>query len=858
MAVERRRRGGEGFRERTRQWARELTRNRSTRRGGQQPWVSGRLALVVAAAAALALGLAAAAEWRRWSAIARLVNPHPAPPALLPGSTGPLASPNRFWGTYRPHVYFGMKTRSPRALVTGLMWLQQREGGGSLRHTCEQSDGLSRYGWLMHDGENFGTQEIRDEGLILKTEFVKRPGGEHGGDWSWRITARMEVRGGGCVCREDSRSAGQLPSSCLPPPLPPQGVGGPAPLLSLFFYVATDGQGTLQPHLENRTRLAAVTGTTEDLGHFTLTFLRPTAESGEGPKYASYNYLEAASPGLHRLTEVVRSSLSNRFVFAPPGAPRRRFFAVDTFRGLPGAAGEHLHGHLLLHQVTLEPPGTVEVTFESGSVVGRPGRLAGEALSAALAQHAATFERRFEETFGLGRKGFPPPQRRFAQAALSDLLGGMGYFHGRSLVQSPLQERPVPAPEAALFTAVPSRSFFPRGFLWDEGFHQLVLGRWDPALSREVIAHWLDLMNAEGWIPREQILGEEAQAKVPPEFLLQHSETANPPTLLLALERLLPTAPLPYLRRLFPRLRAWYDWYNRTQAGPLPFTFRWRGRDPQPERFLNPKTLASGLDDYPRASHPSPEERHLDLRCWMALASRVLAEVAERLGEPAEPYRESERALSDNGLLERLHWAQDLGAFADYGNHSTVVALRWQRAVPAAPGQPPPAPRLVREVREPPRPRFVGALGYVSLFPLLLQLLRPDSPQLPTVLAAMRSERQLWTPFGLRSLARDSPLYKQRNTQHDPPYWRGPIWVNINYLALRALRGYAGAEGPQQERAAELYHELRRNLMANVYRQYTESGFLWENYDDNTGRGQGCCPFAGWSTLVVLVMAEDY
>ncbi|KAF1553121.1 Mannosyl-oligosaccharide glucosidase, partial [Eudyptes schlegeli] len=772
-----------------------------------------------------------------------------APPALPPGATGPLASPHRFWGTYRPHVYFGMKTRSPRALVTGLMWLRQREGGGGLRHTCEQSDGLSRYGWLMHDGENFGLQEIEDGDLWLKTEFVKRPGGQHGGDWSWRVTARTE------------------------------GGGGPAPLLSLFFYVATDGQGTLQPHLENGTRLAAVTGTAEELGSFTLTFLRPTGESGQDPKYArcfaaaappvpvvpafplprrplslgSYNYLEAASPGLHRLTEVVRSSLSNRFVFAPPGGGpqrhrRRRFFAVDAFGGLPGEAPR---GRLLLHQNHMA---TIRL-----AAAGGPGRLAGGTLSAALGRHAAAFERRFEETFGLGRKGFPPPQRRFAQAALSELLGGVGYFHGRSLVQSPLQERPLPAPEAALFTAVPSRSFFPRGFLWDEGFHQLLLARWDPALSREVIAHWLDLMNAEGWIPREQILGEEARAKVPPEFLLQRSETANPPTLLLALQRLLPAAPLPYLRRLFPRLRAWYDWYNRTQAGPLPLTFRWRGRDPQPERFLNPKTLASGLDDYPRASHPSPEERHLDLRCWMALASRVLGEVAERLGEPAGPYREMERALSDNGLLERLHWAQELGAFADYGNHSAAVGLRWQPAGPASPGRlPPPAPRLVREVREAPRPRFVEALGYVSLFPLLLQLLRPDSPRLPAVLAAMRSERQLWTPFGLRSLSRDSPLYMQRNTQHDPPYWRGPVWVNINYLALRALRGYAGAEGPQRERAAELYRELRRNLVANLYRQYAESGFLWEQYSDSTGRGQGCHPFAGWSALVVLVMAEDY
>ncbi|XP_064304785.1 mannosyl-oligosaccharide glucosidase [Phalacrocorax carbo] len=826
MAGERRRRGGDGPRERARDGGSRRERDGGSRREQRRGPGRGRAAAlaVLAGAVAVALGLAAA-EWNRRSAAARLVTPHPAPPALPPGSTGPLASPRRFWGTYRPHVYFGMKTRSPRALVTGLMWLQQGGGGGGLRHTCEQSDGLSRYGWVMHDGENFGVQELRDGALLLKTEFVKQPGGEHGGDWSWRITARRE------------------------------GTDGPAPLLSLFFYVATDGQGTLEPHLENGTRLAAVTGTTEELGSFTLTFLRPTAGSGEGPKHASYNYLEAPIPGLHRLTEVVHRSLSDRFVFAAPGGPRRRFFAVDAFPGLPG---EPPRGRLLLHQVTLELPAVLEVTFESGSVVGRPGRLAGDALSAALAQHAADFERRFEETFGLGRKGFPLPQRRFAQAALSELLGGVGYFHGHSLVRSPLQEHPVPGHEAALFTAVPSRSFFPRGFLWDEGFHQLLLARWDPALSREVIAHWLDLMNAEGWIPREQILGEEARAKVPPEFVLQHSETANPPTLLLALQRLLPDAPLPYLHRLFPRLRAWYDWYNRTQAGPLPLTFRWRGRDPQHEHFLNPKTLASGLDDYPRASHPSPEERHLDLRCWMALASRVLGDVAERLGEPAAPYRDTERALSDNGLLEQLHWAPELGAFADYGNHSTAVALRWQRTAPPAPGRPPPAPQLVREVRERPRPRFVGALGYVSLFPLLLQLLQPDSPRLPAVLDAMRSEQQLWTPFGLRSLARDSPLYMRRNTQHDPPYWRGAVWVNINYLALRALRGYAEAEGPQRERAAELYRELRQNLVANLYRQHAESGFLWEHYNDSTGRGQGCRPFAGWSALVVLVMAEDY
>lgn len=66
----------------------------------------------------------------------------------------------------------------------------------------------------------------------------------------------------------------------------PQGAGSPASLVSLFFYVATDGQGTLRPHVEDGTRLAAVTGTSEELGDFKITFLRPTTESGEDPKYS--------------------------------------------------------------------------------------------------------------------------------------------------------------------------------------------------------------------------------------------------------------------------------------------------------------------------------------------------------------------------------------------------------------------------------------------------------------------------------------------------------------------------------------------------------------------------------------------
>ena len=50
---------------------------------------------------------------------------------------------------------------------------------------------------------------------------------------------------------------------------------------------------------------------------------------------------------------------------------------------------------------------------------------------------------------------------------------------------------------------------------------QLLVRRWNPRMSRDVLAHWLDLMNADGWIPREQILGAEAEARVPEPFIVQ-------------------------------------------------------------------------------------------------------------------------------------------------------------------------------------------------------------------------------------------------------------------------------------------------------------------------------------------------
>jgi mannosyl-oligosaccharide glucosidase len=72
--------------------------------------------------------------------------------------------------------------------------------------------------------------------------------------------------------------------------------------------------------------------------------------------------------------------------------------------------------------------------------------------------------------------------------------------------------------------------------------------------------------------------------------------------------------------------------------------------------------------------------------------------------------------------------------------------------------------------------------GYISLFPFLLSLLPPDSPRLGSVLDLMSDPGHLWSPFGLRSLSASHPEFETGEN-----YWKGPIWIQMNYLALQAL-----------------------------------------------------------------------
>lgn len=230
--------------------------------------------------------------------------------------------------------------------------------------------------------------------------------------------------------------------------------------------------------------------------------------------------------------------------------------------------------------------------------------------------------------------------------------------------------------------------------------------------SLEILKDWVDLIDDDGWVAREQILGEEARSKVrclklqprehftrhndcqvPEQFQTQVPNFANPPTLTMAVTAFIkrlrrhagptdqelgldfatggPQVPLAvsqssrgsryledrslgisFLRSIYQPLKRHYEWFRRTQRGQLKQYGRKARSRTEAYRWRGRSEkhiLTSGMDDYPRAP-PHAGELHLDLLSWMGFFSRTMKEMAEFIGENEDRlyYANNEQAVIDN------------------------------------------------------------------------------------------------------------------------------------------------------------------------------------------------------------------
>ncbi|UXI21577.1 arrestin domain-containing protein 2 [Sarcoptes scabiei] len=708
-------------------------------------------------------------------------------------------NPN-FWSSLIPGHYFGLRAAKPNSTIVSMMWFRQRiipNQGLLIRHQCRQEDNLRKYSWIYNDFRSFGHQNIEDHNLHLNTSFLRVSA-----DYS---IARIKIKD---VFKRNE-------------------------LHSLILYAATEDDQDNMTVLGSPSEIPfmpifSIRISSKNLGELRLNFKIQQGDIILKQSLQTHSRLD-------RLEETIRENL---FFYK---YHNQTLFVISNSDDING---NNQKINFIAYQVIFNDSMTIDLEILSNQSQS-PFNF--EDYEIELDRRQQNFNKEFSRKFSLD--SFDKNVIDFARITLSSAIGSIGYFYGYSLVDSNRIKEARNYGPIQLLTVCPSRSVFPRGFLWDEGFHQLLISRWDPKLSMMIIKSWFSLMNEDGWIPREVILGDEAISRVPQEFLVQHSNVANPPSLLFAIESLIDseTFDQQWLKEIYPRLHRWFDWFNTTQSGHKPFTFRWRGRNATTKMELNPKTLASGFDDYPRATNPTDDEIHLDLHCWIALASRLMSKISKKLGEN-DVFEDYYEILSNNQLLEKLYWSDRYSMFCDKGLHSTNVILRRMHNKDQT--------WFERQIITEPEYDCVPEFGYVSLFPFIVTILEPNNPKLLKILERIQNTEVLWTNYGLRSLSKKSSYYLRYNTEHDGPYWRGSIWINMNYMVLNALKYYSLIQGPFKDISKSLHSRLKTNLVNALYTEYKRSGFIWEQYNDTNGHGRGAHPFTGWSSLIVQIISN--
>eukprot|EP01017_Pseudomicrothorax_dubius_P042023 TRINITY_DN6806_c0_g1_i3.p1 TRINITY_DN6806_c0_g1~~TRINITY_DN6806_c0_g1_i3.p1 ORF type:complete len:164 (+),score=34.30 TRINITY_DN6806_c0_g1_i3:62-553(+) len=145
---------------------------------------------------------------------------------------------------------------------------------------------------------------------------------------------------------------------------------------------------------------------------------------------------------------------------------------------------------------------------------------------------------------------------------------------------------------------------------------------------------------------------------------------------------------------------------------------------------------------------------------------------------------------------------------------------------------------------------FSRHFGYINLMPLMFGYIEANSAEFNATLGMMVDPKQLWSQFGLRSISRTSWFYRR-----DSDYWRGRIWINMNFLVLRGLKKYYWTNPSAQD----AYEKLRKNIIETVCgKNLRQFGYIFEHYDPESGAGNGNRPFTGWSALISLIISENY
>ncbi|MCL4560489.1 MAG: hypothetical protein M1281_07740 [Chloroflexi bacterium] len=330
----------------------------------------------------------------------------------------------------------------------------------------------------------------------------------------------------------------------------------------------------------------------------------------------------------------------------------------------------------------------------------------------------------------------------------------------------------------------PSKIFYVGIWQWDAYFHALAYRHVDRKLARDQIRVMLDHQLPDGMIPDAvHDEGTVTHLNYPVE-----ADVTKPPLLAWTVWKLYESdRDREFLDEIYEPVTRLTDWW-----------FRENDLDGDGLcEYQHP--YSSGLDNNPLWDSGMPVTSP-DLNTYLYLQLENLGRIADVLGDKDASRKWQQKA---GDLLERMNarlWDSREGLYWAYHNGQPIC------------------------IRTP-----------FSLFPLLTGKLAPENAR--RLVDHLTDPAMFWAPYPVPSVARDEATYEPTQM------WRGPTWVNVNYLLQ---------EGLDRSGFKKVAQRLRTQTLEMLKRQPD----LYEFYDPETGEaGPHAAPVFGWSAALFIELA---
>ena len=382
------------------------------------------------------------------------------------------------------------------------------------------------------------------------------------------------------------------------------------------------------------------------------------------------------------------------------------------------------------------------------------------------------------------RKDMKPEYDRIAVKAVVTLISNWRTHRGGLL-----HEGIVPSHAAYYFVGF---------WAWDTWRFSAALAKFDPELAKDNIRAMFDYQQPDGMII-DCIYTDPAE---------NNARDSKPPLVSWAVDEIFThTNDTAFISEMYPQLMAYYKWWYNKRDHNLNGMCEYCSTD----GTLEAAAWESGMDNAIRFDDAkmlknngaedawSMDQESVDLNAYLALECKLLKKFASILGVTFDGPDYSSQVAD-------YFFDKEKGFFFD------------------------------RRLKD---GSFIQEPGCEAYTPLWTEVATAD--QVKAMLPLLTDTAKFSTYIPFPTVAADNPKYNPRG------YWRGPIWLDQTYFAIRGLRNY-GYNKMADEYTLQVFDRLQG---------LKEGAPIHENYGTHTGELLKA-PHFSWSSSHLLMLYDDY